>query len=150
MNRLSAGYLLIILLITNPQYARADDPHALMGRWLSSKKKNQVQIYRQGNRYYGRLIWMLEPNDAATNRPKVDKLNPDVSLRHRPLLNLLILTDLQYKGGNVWNGGQIYNPEDGKTYGCEVTLRDANTIDIHGYVMGMKFLGKTVTWTRVL
>ncbi|MBD2756144.1 DUF2147 domain-containing protein [Spirosoma sp. BT704] len=128
---------------------KADDPDALMGKWLSSKKRNQVQIYRQGNKYYGKLVWMLEPNEPATNKPKMDKENPDEKLRSRPLMGLVLLTNLTYKGNNVWSDGEIYNPEDGKTYNCEVSLKDPNSIDLRGYMMGISFLGKTKTWTRV-
>lgn len=126
-----------------------DNPDALLGRWLSSQKRNQVQIFKQGNRYYGRLVWMAEPLDTATKLPKVDSKNPDHKLRHRPLLNLTMMTDLVYKGGNVWSDGRVYNPEDGKTYSCELTLKDPNTLDLRGYVLGMPFLGRSRTWTRV-
>ncbi|AQG82541.1 SIGNAL peptide protein [Spirosoma montaniterrae] len=129
--------------------ASADNPDAILGKWLSSKGKNQVQIYKQGGRYFGRMVWMAEPNDPATNKPKTDRLNPDVKLRSRPLMHLTMMTNLRYKGNNVWTDGQVYNPEDGRTYGCELTLRDANSLDISGYVMGLGFLKKTRTWTRV-
>ncbi|WP_080054123.1 DUF2147 domain-containing protein [Spirosoma aerolatum] len=144
-----AIFLLIVSLIT-PSFAHnTDDPDAVLGKWLSSKKRNQVQIYKQGNKYYGKLVWMLEPNDPSTNKPKVDTENPDEKLRNRPLINMVLLKDLVYKGNNVWSGGEIYNPEDGKTYNCDLTLKDANTLDFHGYVMGISLLGKTRTWTRV-
>ncbi|GAB3794023.1 DUF2147 domain-containing protein [Spirosoma humi] len=129
--------------------ARADDPDAIVGRWLSSKKRNQVQIYKQGNRYFGKLVWMLEPIDPGTNKPKLDKENANEKLRSRPLMQLELVTNLVYKGNNTWGDGEIYNPEDGKTYSCEVFLKDANSIDLRGYVMGISFLGKSKTWTRV-
>lgn len=138
------GCLLLTALIP-----AADDPDAVTGRWLSSKKRNQVQIFKQGDKYYGRLVWMLEPNDPVTKRPKTDIQNSDVSLRNRPLMNMIMMSDLVYKGNNTWTGGQVYNPEDGKTYSCDLTLRDPNSLDIHGYVMGISLLGRTKTWTRV-
>lgn len=142
--------LCFALLTASVSPTRANDhPDALVGRWLSAKKRNQVEIYRQGDRYYGRLVWMIEPNDPVTQQPKLDKQNPDTRLRSRPLLNMPLLKNLVYKGDNVWTDGQIYNPEDGRTYSCEVTLKSNNTLDIRGYIMGMPFLGKTSTWTRV-
>lgn len=129
--------------------AKADDPDAILGKWLSSKKRNQVQIYKQGDKYYGKLVWMLEPNDPVTKKPRIDQENPDTKLRSRQLMQLVLLTNLTYKGNNVWTDGEIYNPEDGKTYSCDLTLKDPNTLDFHGYVMGISFLGKTKTWTRV-
>ncbi|GAB2585464.1 DUF2147 domain-containing protein [Spirosoma areae] len=141
--------LLVVCFSLTSIGASADDPDAVLGRWLSAKKRNQVQIYKQGNKYYGKLVWMLEPNDPVTKKPKVDRENPDENLRDRPMMNVVLLTGLTYKGNNVWGDGEIYNPEDGKTYSCEITLKDANAIDLRGYVMGISFLGKTRTWTRV-
>jgi uncharacterized protein (DUF2147 family) len=147
MNPLRLLVLFLLVCLSLPSFA--DDPDALVGRWLSSKKRNQVQIYRQGNKYFGKLVWMLEPNEPGTGKPKVDKANPDEKLRSRPLMHMVLVTNLTYKGNNVWSDGEIYNPEDGKTYNCEVTLKDPNSIDLRGYVMGLSFLGKSKTWTRV-
>lgn len=150
MNALRLTTLLLLVCFSLSSFAGdPDDPDALVGRWLSSKKRNQVQIYKQGNKYFGKLVWMLEPNEPGTNKLKVDKANPDEKLRNRPLMQLVLLTNLTYKGNNVWSDGEIYNPEDGKTYNCEVTLKDANSIDLRGYVMGLSFLGKSKVWTRV-
>ena len=48
----------------------------------------------------------------------------------------------------MWSGGRIYNPEDGKTYKCKLTLKDDNTLTVRGYV-GLTIFGKTQYWTRV-
>ena len=150
MTRLRFFCLLVVYLITSQALsAKADDPDRLVGRWLSAKKKNQVQIYKQGDRYYGKLIWTADPIDPVTKVAKLDKRNPDEKLRTRPVMNLPIITNLAYKGNNVWADGQIYNPEDGRTYGCELTLQDANTLSLHGFMFGMSFLGRTSLWTRV-
>ena len=143
------AFLFLLCFGLTAMASATDDPDAVLGKWLSSKKRNQVQIYKQGNKYFGKLVWMLEPTETGSNRPKVDGQNPDEKLRTRPLMNTVILTNLAYKGNGTWGDGEIYNPEDGKTYGCQVTLKDPNTLDLRGYVMGMSFLGKTRTWTRV-
>lgn len=150
MNVFRLAILSLCVFITIATAApKADDPDALLGKWLSSKKRNQVQIYKQGNKYFGKLVWMVEPNEPGNNKPKMDKENPDEKLRNRPLMGLVLLTNLTYKGHSVWGDGEIYNPEDGKTYSCEVSMKDPNSIDLRGYVMGISFLGKTRTWTRV-
>lgn len=143
------AFLLVICFGLTSMAPKADDPDAILGKWLSSKKRNQVQIYKQGNKFYGKLVWMLEPMEPGSDKPKIDAQNPDEKLRTRPLMGLVMLTNLTYKGNGVWGDGDIYNPEDGKTYGCEVTLSNPNTLAMRGYVMGMPFLGKTRPWTRV-
>ncbi|GAA4417613.1 DUF2147 domain-containing protein [Nibrella viscosa] len=142
-------WLLVLLVSLTSFTAAADDEDAVVGRWLSPKKKNQIDIYRRGDRYYGKLVWMQEPYDPATQKPKTDRNNPDERLRQRPILNLDIMSSFRYGGDKVWTNGQIYNPEDGKTYSCELTLKNPNTLEVRGYMLGMSFLGKTSVWTRV-
>lgn len=128
---------------------RTHDPDAIVGKWLSAQKRNQVQMYKVGDKYYGKIAWMLEPNDPVTGNLKLDPRNPDENLRSRSIMNAVLVKGLEYKGKNVWGGGEIYNPEDGKTYSCIVTLRDPNTLDLRGYMFGITLLGKTISWTRV-
>ncbi len=126
----------------------ADNPDAVLGTWLNGSKQGQIQIAKQGDRYVGKLIWMKNPNEPGTNKPQVDDKNEDAKLRSRPILNLPLMTDFKYIGGNVWSDGKIYNPEDGKLYSCKMTLKDQNTLDVRGYV-GIPMFGKTQVWTRV-
>jgi uncharacterized protein (DUF2147 family) len=92
---------------------------------------------------------MMEANEPGTNKPRMDEKNPEEKLRNRPLINLVILTNMNYKGGNLWSDGQIYNPEDGRTYGCDLAMRGPNVLSVHGYMLGMRMLGQTKDWTRV-
>jgi uncharacterized protein (DUF2147 family) len=141
--------VLVCLLTLGSFTPKADNPDAIVGTWLSSKKRNQVQIFKQGSTYYGRVVWMMEANEPGTNKPKMDEKNPEEKLRNRPLINLVILTNMNYKGGNLWSDGQIYNPEDGRTYGCDLAMRGPNILSVHGYMLGMRMLGQTKDWTRV-
>ncbi len=129
-------------------FRSADNPDAVVGTWLNGTKKGHVQIYKQGNKYFGKLVWLSEPNDPSTGKPKLDAKNPDAKLKARSLLNLNIMTNFDYDGDNVWDDGKIYNPEDGKTYSCKMTLTNPNTLDVRGYV-GISLIGKTQTWTRI-
>lgn len=128
--------------------AQRGNPDAVIGTWLNGTKKGHIQIYKQGDHYLGKLVWLKEPNDPATGKPKLDIKNEDASQRTRPILGLINMTNFKYDGGNVWHDGKIYNPEDGKTYSCKMTLKDPNTLDVRGYI-GISLIGKTQTWTRV-
>ena len=50
-------------------------------------------------------------------------------------------------GGNTWAKGTIYDPEDGKTYKCKMTLTDPKTLGVRGYI-GISLIGRTTVWTR--
>jgi uncharacterized protein (DUF2147 family) len=48
-----------------------------------------------------------------------------------------------------WEGGTIYDPDNGKTYTAYMWFEDdLNLLHIKGYVMGMKFIGRQTLWIR--
>ncbi len=141
---LVAGWCLTLLTA----FRTADNPDAVLGIWLTGSKKGHVQIYKQGTQYYGKIVWLKEPNDPKTNQPKTDSNNPDPQKRRHPLLGLVNLRGFSYESGTVWEDGKIYDPENGKEYSCKLTLRGSNTLDVRGYV-GISLIGRTDTWQRV-
>ena len=68
----------------------AIDPDAIIGIWKDGKGKGHVQIFKQNGKYYGKVIWLNNPKDV-NGKPKVDKNNPNESLRNKPLLGLTML-----------------------------------------------------------
>jgi uncharacterized protein (DUF2147 family) len=118
----------------------------IVGVWLSEKKDGKVEIFKQGDKYFGKLFWgktMFE-NDGITSKKDVN--NTDAKLKNRNLKDLIILTNFVFDDG-VWNGGKIYDPEVGKTYSCTMKLKN-NILKIRGYV-GISLFGRTSEWTRI-
>lgn len=127
------------------QTAEAD---RILGVWVPSHGKARVKIEKIGNKYFGKTIWLKEPNDPETGKPKVDKMNPDANLRNQPRLGLRIMKDFEYEGKGVWKGGTVYDPEKGKTYCGKITFVDDDHLDLRGSICGFSLLGRTDTWTR--
>ena len=120
---------------------------AVLGIWENSEKTGQVEIIRKDdNKYYGKLVSLKVPDDAE-GKPKTDINNPDESFRQRPIIGLEMLRAFTFDGGNVWEDGKIYDPDAGKDYSCKMTLTDANTLEVRGYI-GISLLGRTDVWTR--
>jgi len=113
----------------------------IVGEWLSAKKDGRIQIYRQGSTYTGKITW-------GTGRSTKDDKNPDPALRNRDLIGLVILSGFSFKGDNVWEDGTIYDPGDGKTYACKMSLKNPNSLSIRGYI-GLSIFGRTEVWSRV-
>ncbi len=122
-------------------------PDDIIGVWKTGTGKGMVKIYKEGDVFYGKIVWLLTPNDPKTNQPQLDAKNEDVKLRTRPILGMINLKGFKSNGKNTWSGGLIYNPEDGKEYKCVMTLKDDGTLNVRGYV-GVKLFGKTQTWVR--
>ena len=66
------------------------------------------------------IVWLKEPNDPDTRKPKTDKNNSDAAKRSRPLLGVQIVLGMKPAGADKWTG-QVYNAEDGKTYSGNLT-----------------------------
>lgn len=138
--------LFCLLLFSNTASAQfqADD---LVGVWTPGHGKGRVKIEKIGNKYYGKVVWLKEPLDPETGQKKLDKNNPDATLRNRSRLGLRVLKDFEFKGKNLWENGTIYDPESGSTYNCKITMVDKNTLDIRGFI-GVSMFGRTDTWKR--
>ena len=121
----------------------------IAGLWLPSSGKARVNIYLAKNgKYYGKIVWLREPNDPKTGVAKLDKNNPDEVKRKEPLMSFLLLKGFSYKENGTYDEGTIYDPESGTTYKSTIEMPDKNTLNVRGFV-GVSLFGKTDTWTRL-
>lgn len=133
------------MLITIPARSLAQRADAIIGNWLNEEKDAKVQIYRNGDKYFGKLVWIANAFEADGKTPRKDSKNTDPKLKERGLLHLVILTGFKYNDGE-WTDGKIYDPKSGKTYSSKMKL-NGSRLDIRGYV-GLSMFGRTTTWTK--
>ncbi len=138
--------LTIILLFGSAAIAQSG---RVLGYWLTEDNDSQVEVFQKDdNKYYGRIVWLDEPLEED-GKPKVDDKNPDKAMHDTPIMGLEILKGFAYDASkNEWSGGTIYDPKNGRTYTAFMRLDGNNRLAIRGYVMGMRFLGRTTEWTR--
>lgn len=136
---------IIGLFFSTISMASASSADDIVGIWLSASGEGKIQIYKEGDRYFGKLYWMKEPNGPKGN-PKLDSNNPDPALRNRPLLGSVILKNFRYNNGE-WSDGHIYDPKNGKEYKSYMRLKDPQTLSLRGYI-GISLLGRTELWKR--
>lgn len=118
----------------------------IVGNWLNEEKDGKIEIYKKGDKFFGKLIWLKDPeNEDGT--PRLDKNNPDDDLQSRPLQNLEILSNFVYDNDGEWEDGKIYDPNNGKTYSCYMKFESENVLKIKGYI-GVKWIGRTTFWNR--
>jgi uncharacterized protein (DUF2147 family) len=124
--------------------ARAADP---TGTWYTQDRESQVRISKCGDALCGSLVWLKEPNDPGTGRPKTDKNNADASKQGRPLIGVQIVLGMRPSGNlDKWDG-DVYNATDGKTYSGSFTLKGGDSAELKGCVLGGLFC-KAQNWTR--
>ena len=132
--------LLFSTLILQANSFANSGPDVIIGEWLSQEKDGKISIFKQGDKFYGKISWGKTPGRKDTN-------NPDAKLKNRDLIGLVILQDFKYTG-SAWEDGKIYDPKSGKTYDCILKVKDNNKVlEIRGYV-GVPRFGRTATWTR--
>ena len=120
----------------------------ICGIWWNKDKDAKIKIYLSNGKYWGQIHWLKNPIDTVTNKPKVDKNNPDETQRNRPIMGLLILKNLVWDADDQeWDDGDIYDPKSGNTYSLTCKLTDKNTMELRGYI-GFSLLGRTDIWTR--
>jgi uncharacterized protein (DUF2147 family) len=140
-------------IVLAPALSNGEDPDAILGSWSLMNHEAKFEIYKCGEEYCGKISYLSEPDYPPTEknglagRPKLDLENPDPMLRGRPLLGMPLMEGFRYVGGNTWENGRIYNPEDGRKYRCKLWLDGENRLKVRGY-LGLAILGKTETWVR--
>ena len=122
---------------------KADD---IIGIWFTGgKEPAKIQIYKSGEKFYGKIVWLKNPTENGKQR--MDGNNPDKAKQSNPIIGLLMLTGFKFDGDDEWKGGDIYDPESGKTYSSYIYLKDKNTLKVRGYI-GISLFGRTETWTK--
>ncbi|MFT6827670.1 MAG: hypothetical protein ACI9Z3_000727 [Roseivirga sp.] len=139
--KLIISLLFMSVLSFSPETKEGD---VILGTWLTDENKAKIEVYKQKGLYHGRIIWLKEPLNEK-GKPKLDKENNDKSMRQRPVIGMNLIQGFEFKG-DKWEGGEIYDPENGKTYSCVIKMK-GNKLEVRGYV-GMTMFGRTVIWTR--
>lgn len=118
----------------------------VLGKWKLSTGTAIVEVYQDGDVYNGKIVWLKNPT-RPDGTPTVDHNNPDEKLRSRQLMGLNMLSNLK-KNGTEYSGGVIYDPANGKTYYCSMTV-EGDILKVRGSLDKRGFLGRTMEWFRV-
>jgi uncharacterized protein (DUF2147 family) len=109
------------------------------GEWLTADGRANVRIDECDGVLWGIISWEKEPGG-------VDSYSPDPAERNRPTLGLHILRSMKPTQPGLWQG-EVYNPENGKTYDSRISLISPDVLRIEGCMLG--FLCGGENWTRV-
>jgi uncharacterized protein (DUF2147 family) len=119
-----------------------------VGTWHSIDDKTQeikseIVIADNGGVLTGKVVKLLRKEakqDAVCDQCTDDR-------KGKPLLGLEIIRGAQKaEGKDVWEGGKILDPENGKAYTLRLTPIEAGKkLEVRGSVFG---IGRTQTWVR--
>lgn len=144
---LMSMFLMVCSLAVKAHDIEKGDPNAIVGTWKNGEGTGMIKISRNGEKFQGQIVWLKEPNDPETGKPKLDKNHPDKVNHNRPVMGLTNMWGFKFAKEGVWDGGKIYDPKKGSTYDCTIKMKDDNTLEVRGYI-GISLIGRTDTWTR--
>lgn len=146
----------VVLVITSFILAAttvfASGTRTIIGTWNTEENKAKVEIFQCGENICGKITWLKEPlyidaKEGTVGIPKLDNNNPELALRDRPRIGLHLMNGFVQSSENTWEGGTIYDPENGKTYKCIVKMISPEQLEVCGYI-GISMFGRTSIWTR--
>ncbi|WP_448115262.1 DUF2147 domain-containing protein [Mesorhizobium amorphae] len=137
-----ATALTSLFLLTTAASAQTD----ITTTWLTHDGQGVVEIAPCGGKLCGRIVWLKTPTDDK-GVALTDQNNPSQKLRKRPICGLAVLSGLSPDKSGGWDGGKIYDPQEGDTYDAALKLASPDKLTVTGY-LGVKALGQTFTWKR--
>ena len=138
--------LLIALGLISTLAAAAENP---VGLWRtiddkSGKEKSLVRV-TESNGQLQLTIEKIFREPGEEPNPLCDKCPGEK--KNKPVIGMQIGNGLK-KDGDVWSGGEILDPQNGKTYRCKVWLEDkGKKLNVRGFI-GVSVLGRTQVWIK--
>ena len=136
------------LLVAGLSSAAFADPMSPLGAWTTvddetNKPKSVVRISEKDGVISGTVEKIFDP---AKQDSKCDECADGDPRKGKRVIGMTILTGLKQEADNVWGGGQILDPKNGKTYNAKVTLIEGGKkLEMRGSIL---FFGRTQTWIR--
>ena len=142
--------LMFVVCVVFPCLGYAVESDDIIGEWVTEDRDSRVEIFRKGHQYFGKIAALKQPHylpgeiKGMDGQPRLDSNNQNESLRSRPMVGIELMKNFRFEHGK-WVGGSIYDPKNGKTYSCEISLAEDGTLHVRGYV-GVSLLGRTTVW----
>lgn len=147
MKRLSQFAVAACLLLGSAvAWAANDTP---VGTWrqiddVTGKPKSIIQITDDNGKLQGKVLQVLLSDDGP--HPLCKKC--DGARKNQPIEGMVIMWNVR-KDDDVWDGGKILDPKNGKVYSVKLSLIDGGQkLDVHGYI-GISLLGRSQVWERM-
>jgi uncharacterized protein (DUF2147 family) len=121
----------------------------ISGTWLVGDKDYHIELYRtSAGEIEGKVVWMKDPIDKKTGKPRTDVDNDDPAKRNVPVMGLKTVYNFKWDAATgEFINGNVY--KKGTVYCGKMKLNPDGTLHLRGYVCKVKFIGKSDTWTRV-
>jgi len=148
-NTFLLSFFSLLLVVGNGEKVSSNAAAAEMicGKWQTKEKNLVVEVYKDNDQFKGRIVWF---NDGTNDMEHLtDRKNPDPELRSRKILGMNVVEKLVYSPeSNSWEDGVIYDAKSGRHWNSSAYIDKSGQLRVKGY-WHMKFIGKTMTFTRI-
>jgi len=118
--------ILLGTLLLTASHAQGSNP--IIGKWLTGDGERKIEIYAQGDKFAGKIIWVKAPE----RRGEIGKI---------------VMTHLKFENGS-YDGGQFFMPTQKHSASCAAELENSDNLKINIY-HGIKLIGTTMRLKRV-
>jgi uncharacterized protein (DUF2147 family) len=110
----------------------------------SGKPTALIRITDNGGTLQGTIEKLFRKPDEDQN-PKCGLCTD--ARKDQPIVGMTILSGLK-KDGDVYDGGEILDPKNGKVYKSKLSVREGGRkLEVRGYI-GVPMLGRSQVWLR--
>lgn len=139
--------LMLWLVPLSPAALGAQPPATPIGVWhtvddATGRPRAVIEVIERNDVVVAIIRGSLVPGEP----PRVCAKCPG-DRRDQPLVGLEMIRNVR-RDGATWGGGELLDPDNGKTYRVKLTpSADGRTLDVRAYV-GLPAFGRTQVWTR--
>jgi len=127
------------------------DTQSPIGYWktiddITHQPKSIIQIYANSDQTLSGKVIKIFPKAGEDQNKVCDACKGD---KHNQKIVGMVILEGMKTDGNKWDGGQILDPKNGKTYRCTFKLiQNGADLEVRGYI-GIAAFGRTQIWERV-
>lgn len=145
--KLKIASMLLLALVSSAQAQMSP-----LGLWQSiddgnGQPKAEILIVQDAN---GGLTGKVERSLLTTPNPEPNCTLCTDDRKGQPKIGMEIIRGgKQTNGKEVWEGGKILDPENGKEYSLRLTpIEGGRKLEVRGFI-GVPLLGRTQVWNRI-
>ena len=144
-NKLLLSLLLCFLTVFS-YFAHADN--SPVGLWKTiddstGKPRSLIRISDKNGELFATVEKVLLPSDKPNDT--CDKC--EGARKDKPLIGMMIMDGMKAKG-DIYEGGHILDPDNGKVYKCKIKLDSTGKqLDVRGFI-SVSLFGRSQIWMR--
>jgi uncharacterized protein (DUF2147 family) len=133
-------FFLVVLGLMSYTISAQTTPDAIVGDWMTNERNATIRVFKNHDKYYGKLLWYAPFNEQDEGR----KIDPTENSKY---LNKMVMKDFIFDK-NEWNGGEISDLYKGKNYKAFLRLNKKNQLEVTGYIL-FRWLSQTLILNKM-